>query len=185
MRRHLRQGRLPGAHRHRPTGHGQPAQPRIGILRACGDRNIAAAPRRDAREPALCRDLAPLNDTGSGVHRVARPLPTGACRASYWSGSVARLAHRGCTDMGMAMVEAVPPTRQSEPTETSSRGPDQPSTCDLATLVANAPRRARPGQVLGRRPQRRRPCRRARLHSRNRAPVPIVPGAVVRAWCPT
>jgi hypothetical protein len=48
---HLRRGRLPGPHRHRPTGHGQPAQPlAIAILRLHGDRNIAAALRRNARD---------------------------------------------------------------------------------------------------------------------------------------
>jgi hypothetical protein len=43
---HLRRGRLEGPHRHRPAGHGQPAQPlAIGILRRHGHRNTAAALR--------------------------------------------------------------------------------------------------------------------------------------------
>jgi predicted transposase YbfD/YdcC len=47
----LRRGRLEGPRRHRPTGHGQPAQPlAIGILRLRGHRTIAAALRRNARD---------------------------------------------------------------------------------------------------------------------------------------
>jgi hypothetical protein len=36
--------------RHRPQGHGQPAQPRHRIQHAHGDRNIAAALRRNAHD---------------------------------------------------------------------------------------------------------------------------------------
>jgi hypothetical protein len=44
-------GRLPGPHRHHPTGHGGPAQPlAIGILHAHGWRNLAAALRHNARD---------------------------------------------------------------------------------------------------------------------------------------
>ena len=77
-RHHLRRGRLPGPHRQRPHAPSAMASLRnlaIGILRARGDRNIAAALRRNARDatrvlhclasqarepdtPALCRGPA-------------------------------------------------------------------------------------------------------------------------------
>jgi hypothetical protein len=46
---HLRRGRLPGPHRHRPAAMASLRNLAIGILRRHGHRNIAAALRYDAR----------------------------------------------------------------------------------------------------------------------------------------
>ena len=65
----------PDRHRQRPQGHGQPSQPRLGILRAYGHRNIAAALRRNARDATRLLPSLPHNPVDR--HSGTLPSPSG------------------------------------------------------------------------------------------------------------